>query len=164
MPAAAAGNGIVGRFFGWILRALAGSKAVRGAAPDFSHFLPALFLVRQAPKVERVFGFFASDFSISSARRWALAARLRSIARLNVPKGLKGARRRTTPPAGKPIPKKAPRLLKRYKQTTGTLVLGRQKSIVAESPVRRSATIFTLPDMPQRALRSAVMSEKRQAA
>lgn len=163
MPAAATENGIVGRFFGWILRALTGAKTVR-AAPDFAHFLPALFLVRPAPKLERVFGFFASDFSIASGRRWALAARLRSVARQNVPKVLKGARRRSTPPAGKPIPKKAPRVLKRYKQITGSVVLARRKGAVAESPMRWSATIVTLADVPQRAMRSAAVSEKRQAA
>lgn len=112
MPAAANNIYIFQRLFGWIARKLSASKVAK-PTQDVSFFLPALFVKRTVFHARPVVD--AWDFSTVSALRQAIASRLKSVAAQTVPRSRKGPARKAAHPAGKSIPKRATRDLKRYK-------------------------------------------------
>lgn len=161
MPAAANNSYIFQRLFGWIARKLQASKVAR-PAPDLSYFLPALFVKRSPFPVRPTVD--AWDFAAVSAWRWVLAARLKSIAAQNVPKSRRGPRRKAAPPAGKAIPKKAARVLKRYKQEAVSPVATTLRRAVSQPPLR-PGNVVALASVPKQARRQfPVFVSERQAA
>jgi hypothetical protein len=98
----------------WFRGRLPASRS-RGAGPalDPGTLVPSLF-VRRSTAVRPPVDAWA--FSVAGVLRRALAGRLRTVALRNVPRVRVGMRRKTVSPARKPVPSKAPRVLKRYKQ------------------------------------------------
>jgi hypothetical protein len=149
MPAAATNIDIFQRLFGWIARKFSDSK---GAKPvqDLAFFVPALFVARTVfpalPAAD------AWDFSTVSALRQGIANRLKSVAAQTVPKSRKGPRRKAVLPAGKCIPKKATRDLKRYKQEAVQPVAAAWRR-PASQPVSRPVNVVSLAARAPRARR-----------
>lgn len=144
--AASAMPGIIARVVGWIVKAFSGAAAGR-SVPNPALMLPTLFLARAPSRQAPADG--AARPAVSATCDRGFAARLRSVSAQNVPKSRKGPRRKLTPPGGKAIPKKAPRLLKRYKPSGGTL-LAAARSRMARLPSLPLANVVHLADFVRR--------------
>lgn len=122
---------VIQRVVTWIFGSIAESRVVV-VASDLRSRVP-LFLIPRAPEsLASARSLADCDFARTLAT-WVFSSRLRSVATQNVPKSLKGPRRRQ--PGGKVMPKKAPRVLKRYTQGLA----------VAHSPLARARAYSALP-------------------
>ena len=115
MPIGAPRPWLLARLIQWVKSAFQGAQTYV-VAPIAAGELPSLF----APRFTTVCAAGmpvslapVADFA-ATLRTFVLAARLRSVAKQNVRCSLKGPRKRRAGAAGKPLPKPAPRVLKRY--------------------------------------------------
>ena len=123
--------GVIERVVTWIFGSTAGLRAV-AVASDLRNRVP-MFLVPRAPEPSAPVRSLADYDFAQTLATWVFPSRLRSVASQNVPKSLKGPRRRRA--GGKVMPKKAPRVLKRYTQGLA----------VAQSPLARARAYGALP-------------------
>lgn len=126
---------LVQRFCSWLFGARIESKPSPPAASraDAPFMVPMLFVARTAEAPDEPTNLI-NLFPARCSQEWSFAARLKSVATDNVPKVRKGHRAKTTPPAGKAVPRKAAPLLKSYKPSTG---------VPATAPWKKSAARHT---------------------
>jgi hypothetical protein len=144
MPVGVKRPGLLTRLIKWVTSAFqAGPPPVHASKPAGE--LPALFIPRlAADRAALTPSPLASviDFA-ATLKTYALAARLRSVATQNVRCSLKGRGRRRAAAAGKPIPKPAPRVLKRYTSARAPVAPTRRFGM---GPAIRPAQVCTLPE------------------
>jgi len=154
MPVGAQRPGLLTRLIQWVRTAFQAAQthvpAPKTAGDKLAGDLPSLFTPRLAAAraaLAPVSLVPAIDFA-ATLRTFALAARLHSVATQNVRCSLKGRRKRRAALAGKPLPKPAPRVLKRYSSAR-----------VPAAPARRCGTglglrtaqVFALSELAVRA-------------
>lgn len=122
---------VIQRVVIWIFGSIAESR-VSAVASDLRNRVPMFLVPRSSEPLAPARSLADCDFARTLAT-WVFPARLRSVATQNLPKSLRGPRRR--PAGGKIMPKKAPRVLKRY--THGLAV--------AQSPLARARAFGALP-------------------
>lgn len=115
------------RFMGWLAGAI--GFASGASSQDKPTAVPILVFRPRAPSWS---GLSDAELakSVKEAGSRRFAARLRSVAVENCPSALAAKRGKTTPPAGKPIPKKVPRVLKSYRRSAPPRIISaRQRSV-----------------------------------
>lgn len=157
MPIGAPRPGMLARLIEWVKTAFQGAQTFV-AAPIAAGDLPSLF----APRLAAVRAALApvslapvTDFA-ATLKTFALAARLRSVAKQNVRCSLKGPRRRLAGTAGKPLPKPAPRVLKRYSPPRAPIAPSRKCGATWSL---HTADVLALPDSAGR-VTGAVRGER----
>lgn len=129
------------RLFGWIVRKFPASKVAKPAS-DLSFSLPSLFVARPLFPARPTVDAWA--FAAVSGLRQRLATRLTCVAAQTVPRSRKGPRRTAAQAAQKAIPKKAPRVLKRYKQEAVVSAAAAWRRPGPSQPPSRAGNIVSL--------------------
>ncbi|MDQ8699443.1 hypothetical protein [Hyphomicrobium sp. LHD-15] len=118
------------------------ASKVAKPASDLSFLLPSLFVARPVFPARPTVDAWA--FAAVSGLRQGLSARLTSVAAETVPRSRKGPRRKAAQSAQKAIPKKAPRVLKRYKQEALPSAAAALRRPVISHPTSRVGNIVSL--------------------
>jgi hypothetical protein len=149
---------VIRRMLNWVVRSLTASRA-GAVALDMRHRVPMFLIPRALEPARPVRSLADCDFARTLAT-WMFSARLKSVALQNMPKSLKGPRRR--PAGGKIMPKKGPRVLKRYTQKPAVAEMPLQRAR-AFAALRSSADVVTLQDHGAQRSRSGPGPARRAA-